>query len=357
MSVSRRRPHDNNRGPQTNQANAAKSPALPPILFQLPNLNSKTSTPADDTAIEDAGSEMDDSPNSGDEVVYRDTSDFVAQPAASLETALDETESSEPETPVTSRLEKFTSRAMTFGLIALAVAWVVVVARNVNLKPNEISQSDVPAADIESLDLLDQELDLDIGDINTGELAMNMPAPPTEVPMFEPAINASMPAAPMLNGPAEMEPPMVAMMPPESSATPIFPNISLDTPRMTDEAGMPLAANDPMATSLPSDAELKAELDAAMASMQTPAQTASASITPSASSVAEESLESLAEMTPSLESAPRDILVQTSTPNRFDASAYAREVVHTPKKSTPTYSQTPLGVNDWSRYLPPMKTN
>ena len=356
MSVSRRRPHDSNRGPQTNQANAAKSPALPPILFQLPNLNSQTSTVADNTAVEDSGSEMDDSPHNDDEVVFRDTSDFVPQPATSAEATLDEPEGSKPVAPVTSRLEKFTSRAMTFGLIALAVAWVVVVARNVNFSPNQVSQTDVPAADIESLDLLDQDLDLNIGNINSGQLAMNLPAPPTEVPMYEPAINTSMPAAPMLNVPSEMEP-TIAMMPAESSATPIFPNISLETPRMTDEAGMPLSANDPMSANLPSDAELKAELDAAMASMQTPAQTASVSITPPTPSMAEESLESLAEMTPSLESAPREMAIQTSTPNRFDASKYAREVVHTPKKSTPTYSQTPLGVNDWSRYLPPMKTN
>ena len=353
MSVSRRRPHDSNRGTQKNQGSAGKSPALPPILFQLPNLNSKTPAPADDMAVEDSESSVIDySPNSGDEVVFRDTSDFEGQPAVSRETALDKLESSEPVTPATSRLEKFTSRAMTFGLIALAVAWVVVVARNVNFHPNQVTKSDVPVADVETLDILDREFNLNI---DSGQLAMNPPAP-TVVTTYEPAIGRPMLDAPVLNVPSEMETPAIAMTPQESSATSIFPSISLETPRMTD--GAPLAANgtlatDQLAANLPSDAELKAELDAAMASMQTPAQTVSTSFP----SLAEQSLESLADMTPSLESAPRDIPVQSSTPNRFDASKYAREVVHTQKKSTPTYSQTPLGVNDWTRYLPPMKTN
>lgn len=373
MSVSHRRPHDRNRRPQKSQSSRANSPALPPILFQLPNLKASTSSSTEDAAAEQSGSSVVDSAPTDGEVVFHPAHELVSSETEPVPESL-ESEAATHEASSPSRLEKFSSRAMTFGLIALAVAWVVVVARNVNFQPNQVVQSD--NVEVETLDgfdhgQLERQMALDINDIDSGQLMTGSPVPelnadavlgapePTvssQIAPTAPALTASAPSvpaqtvsAPIAHAPITNVSTTPMLEPTATSVDSVFPNINLEAPLPTEATAQDLNSG------LPSDAELKAELEAAMASLQTPAQSASASIpsAPTTSAMTEESLESLAELTPSLESAPRNP-VQSSTPNQFDASKYAREVVHTPAKPTPTYSTTPLGVNDWTRYLPSM---
>ena len=143
MTVSPSRPQDGNRRPSSTIRNArrsvkARNSALPPILFQLPNLGSGSSDDApDDTenaspTIQEASEEQN--------AASADRSDLPDSVALSSQDDTEATASSEPritridppESDV-SLLERMGTHAVVFGMLGLMIGGAIYISRNINL--------------------------------------------------------------------------------------------------------------------------------------------------------------------------------------------------------------------------------
>ena len=184
MTVSPNRPQDVNRRPSSMIQNArgtakTRSSALPPILFQLPNLNSGS---VDEEAVEAPQPAVINDAAEQQQIVP--TTESAANEVASAEATA--SKPSTDESPITrldapeenvqaSLLERVGTHAVTFGMLGLLAAGTIYVARNVNLE-----QPEKPAVETS-----DTAASFEVASLNpTTMTAPNLqtPALPVEVP-------------------------------------------------------------------------------------------------------------------------------------------------------------------------------